>query len=86
MLFFVKYNDKILKKRRYRKMTKVQYWRNERQLNRKELALKAGVSDSVIHRIEKNTGYGGTSIRNFYRIAKALDVPLEELIDYDLLE
>ena len=67
-------------------MTKVQYWRNERQMNRLELASKAGVSDSIIHRIEKNNGYGGVSIRNFYKIAKALDVPLAELIDYDLLD
>lgn len=67
-------------------MTKVQYWRIERHLNIKELAERAGVSDSVIHRIEKGTGYGGTSIRNFNRIAKALNIPLSELIDFDRLD
>lgn len=67
-------------------MTKVQYWRIERQMNIKELAERAGVSDSVIHRIEKGTGYGGTSIRNFNRIANALNIPLPELIDYEMLE
>lgn len=67
-------------------MTKVQYWRIERHMNIKELADRAGVSDSVVHRIEKGTGYGGTSIKNFNRIAKALNVPLPELIDYEMLE
>lgn len=67
-------------------MTKIQRLRNERDWSRLELARKAGVSDSVIHRIEKGNGYGGTGIKQFYRIAKALGVDLMDVIDVEIIE
>lgn len=67
-------------------MTKIQYLRNERQMSRIELARKAGISDSVIHRIEKGRGYGGVGIKQFYRISKALGVELMDVIDLDMIE
>ena len=68
-------------------MTKIQLLRNEKQMNRKELSQKAGLSDGVIHRIEKGkTKYSNITIGSFYKIAKALDVDLMDVIDLELLE
>lgn len=67
-------------------MTKIQYLRNEQQLNRSELARRANISDSVIHRIEKGQTYANVPIGTFYKIAKALNVDLIDVIDFDRLE
>lgn len=67
-------------------MTRIQYLRSERDWSRRELAQKAGVSDTVIHRLEKGKGYGGTGIKQFYRIAKALGVGLMDVIDVEMIE
>lgn len=67
-------------------MTKIQLLRNEKQMNRIELARKAGISDGVIHRIEKGKAYANVPIGTFYKIAKALGVELTDVIDLDRLE
>lgn len=68
-------------------MTKIQFLRNERGWSRAELARRAGVSDMMIHRIEKGTQpYGNFAIGAFYKISKALGVGLMDVVDIDRLE
>lgn len=67
-------------------MTKIQYLRNERQWSRIELARRAGLSDNVIHRIEKGKTYKNVTIGSFHKIAKAFGVDLMDVIDLDCLE
>lgn len=67
-------------------MTKLQYYRVEKGLSKRQLALKAGVSDNVIRRIEKRESYGNVTLQSFKKLADALGVELFELIEPDLLD
>lgn len=67
-------------------MTKIQYYRVDRGLSKRALAQKAGISDNVIRRLEKGEAYGNVTLGSFYKIAKALNVSLFDLIEPDLLE
>lgn len=53
--------------------------RLERNWSQAELAKKAGLSQSYIHDLE--TGTKTPTIRTLEKLAKALQVPIDELID-----
>lgn len=67
-------------------MNKIQYYRVERGLSKRALAMKAGVSDNVIRRLEKEEAYGNVTLASFNKIAKALNVELFDLIEPELLK
>ena len=67
-------------------MNKVQFYRVDQGLSKRALAKKAGISDNVIRRIEKGEAYSNITLGTFYKLAKALNVDLFDLIEIDLLE
>lgn len=67
-------------------MNKIQYYRVERGLSKRALAMKAGVSDNVIRRLERGEAYGNVTLASFNKIAKALNVELFDLIEPELLK
>lgn len=67
-------------------MTKIQFHRVEQGLSKRKLAEKAGVSDNVIRRIEKGEAYGNITLGSYNKIAKALGLPLFDIIDLDMLD
>ena len=87
MLFF---NDNvvimILGGKGMKELTKVEINRLKRRWSRKDLANKAGLSDGVIRRIENGEAYKNATINSFYKIAKAFDMKLEDILDFNLLE
>ncbi len=54
--------------------------RNEKGLSQEELALRAGLSQSQIYRIEK--GLINTTISTALHIAETLEIPFKELFDF----
>lgn len=59
--------------------SKLEHLRAQRGMTQSALAVKAGVARETVRRIESGTV--GCRLTTLYRIARALDVPVEELLE-----
>jgi len=55
--------------------------RRERGLTQAELAKKVGVTDGYIAKIE--IGYQQAGLKTLYKLLEALEIPEEEILEYD---
>lgn len=68
-------------------MTKLQEFREAQGLSRQQLADKTGVAYSTIERIENDKfNYKAVKIGTLYDCAKALNVDLIDIIDFEKLD
>lgn len=66
-------------------MTKLEKLRRERHLTKRGLAAKANVSDNLIYRIETGQCVSGVQIGSLSKLAKALGVPITDVIEDQFL-
>ena len=59
-------------------MTGVEYWRCKRRLSRSALVKRSGVSEKTLHRMEEGV-CPTTKLSIYMDVARALDVPIDEL-------
>lgn len=62
-------------------MQRIKKLRAEKGWSQEKLAKEAGLAQSFIHAVE--TGKKSPTMRSLWKIAKALGVPIEELIRYE---
>ena len=62
-------------------MQKIKKLRLEKGWSQERLAKEAGLAQSFIHAVE--TGKKSPTMRSLRKIARALEVPIEELIRYE---
>lgn len=61
--------------------TPLSFWRKKRELTQGALGLQAGVAQTYISELENGNRTGPVEL--WIRLARALDVPIESLIDED---
>lgn len=66
-------------------MTKIEKLRKEKNISRRQLAFKAGVSPDTIMRIEHREAMGNVRLMTYQKIAQALGTDTVNVIEDDYL-